>query len=58
MHSYLDILTELKATVMSDTVMPVNDRIKIMKLINKLFNLLWKYSNQLKNGEIQNGKQI
>ena len=56
MHSYLDILTELKATVMSDTVMPVNDRIKIMKLINKLFNLLWKYSNQLKNGEMKNGK--
>ena len=45
MHSYLDILTELKVTVMSDTVMPVNNRIKIMKLIDKLFNLLWKYSD-------------
>lgn len=45
MHSYLDILTELKVTVMNDTVMPVNNRIKIMKLIDKLFNLLWRYSD-------------
>lgn len=45
MHSYLDTLTELKVTVMNDTVMPVNNRIKIMKLIDKLFNLLWKYSD-------------
>lgn len=45
MHSYLDTLTELKATVMSDTVISVNVRIKIMKLIDKLFNLLWKYSD-------------
>ena len=45
MRSYLDILTELKGTVMSDNAMPVDNRTKIMKLIDKLFDLLWKYSD-------------
>ena len=44
MRSYLDILTELKDTIMSDAI-PFSDRIKVMELITELFNLLWRYSD-------------
>ena len=44
MRSYVNILTELKDTIISDTPMPTHDKIKIIKLVDKLFDLLWKYS--------------
>ena len=44
MRSYVDILTELKDTIISDTPMPTHDKIKIINFVDKLFDLLWKYS--------------
>lgn len=42
--SYLDLLTQLKEDINSDTYMPVTDRKKAEKLTQELFDLLWKYS--------------
>lgn len=42
--SYLDLLTQLKKDVESDTCMPKEDRDEAEKLIQGLFRLLWKYS--------------
>ena len=45
MRSYVEMLTELKETILSDTAMPQKDQVKILNAVNKLFNLLWKYSD-------------
>ena len=42
--SYLDILTQLKRDLSSDTCMPKKDREEAEKLTQDLFGLLWKYS--------------
>lgn len=42
--SYLDLLTQLKRDLDSDDCMPTTDREKAEKLIQDLFDLLWKYS--------------
>ena len=44
MHSYLDILNELKKTVESD-IIPKEDKEKIDDTLQQLFELLWKYSD-------------
>lgn len=44
MRSYLEILDELKQTVDTDAI-PKNDKQKIDKAIQQLFELLWKYSD-------------
>lgn len=45
MRSYVEILTELKNTVSTDTMMPNRNQIKVMKMVDALFNLLWRYSD-------------
>ena len=45
MRSYVEILTELKNTILNDTMIPNHIQIKIMKIVDALFNLLWKYSD-------------
>lgn len=42
--SYLDLLTQLKKDINSDICMPKTDRDKAEKLMQELFDLLWKYS--------------
>lgn len=42
--SYLDILTQLKKDLDSDTCMITEDHEKAEKLTQGLFALLWKYS--------------
>lgn len=44
MRSYLEILNELADTVESDAI-PKEDKAKIQKQLQVLFNLLWKYSD-------------
>jgi hypothetical protein len=44
-RSYLDILNELAVQINSDTCIPKEDKKEINKATNKLFELLWKYSN-------------
>jgi hypothetical protein len=43
MRSYLDILTELRETLDSDNI-PEKDKKKIDNLLQKLFEVLYKYS--------------
>ena len=42
--SYLDALNILKRDLKSDTSMPNEDKAKARKLVDELFELLWKYS--------------
>lgn len=42
--SYLNILTQLKRDLDSDTCMPTADHDKADKLVKELFDILWKYS--------------
>ena len=44
MRSYLDILTELKDAVNNDSMMPKDSKKKMLKIVDKLFELLWPYS--------------
>ena len=44
MRSYLDILTELKGSVNNDSMMPKDVKKKVVKAIDKLFEILWPYS--------------
>ena len=44
MRSYLEIIKELNNTVKSDNI-PKEDREKISQCIQKLMDLLWKYSD-------------
>ena len=45
MHSYVDILTELKETIETDTAMPMLAKQVINNLLDRLFGLLWQYSD-------------
>lgn len=42
--SYIDTLDILKRDLKSDTSMPKEDNDKAQELVDKLFELLWKYS--------------
>lgn len=42
--SYIDVLTKLKEDIDFDNCMPTADHEKAEKLVEELFNLLWKYS--------------
>ena len=44
MRSYLEILNEIKETIDTD-IIPSEDKEKINKAVENLFNLLWKYSD-------------
>lgn len=44
MRSYLEILHELAVAINSDNI-PSKDRTEIVETVNKLFDLLWKYSD-------------
>ena len=44
MESYLEILDKLADAVESDAI-PNEDKFKIQKQLQVLFDLLWKYSN-------------
>lgn len=44
-RSYLDILNELAVQINCDSKISKEDRREINKADNKLFELLWKYSN-------------
>lgn len=44
MRSYLEILNELKETVDTDCI-PEDDKKEIDNTLNKLFDLLWNYSD-------------
>ena len=44
MRSYLEILSELKETLDSDTTIPSDDREIMNELMLKLFDILWNYS--------------
>lgn len=44
MRSYLEIIKELSKTINSDVSIPAKDRAKINGYVNKLLDLLWKYS--------------
>lgn len=44
MRSYLEILTELKDTVLSDNI-PERYKAEILKLIDALMNVLWEFSD-------------
>ena len=45
MRSYLDMLTELKETLENDAAMPEIAKIVINNLIDRLFSMLWRYSD-------------
>ncbi len=42
--SYIDLLGGLSADLATDDCMPAEDRKKAMELVNKLYNILEKYS--------------
>lgn len=44
MRSYLEILSELKVALDSDTTIPKNDKEAMNELMFKLFDILWNYS--------------
>jgi len=45
MRSYLEILKELAQTINTDECIPESERTEIITHTNKLFDLLWKYSD-------------
>ena len=44
-RSYLDIMTELKETVVEDECMPEAAKTDVIYQIDMLFDTLWKYSD-------------
>ena len=45
MKSYLEILKELAQAINTDECIPASERTEIVDHTNKLFELLWKYSD-------------
>lgn len=43
--SYLELLNQLKETVKSDVALPESVKKVANKLLDKLFNTLWSYSD-------------
>lgn len=44
MRSYFDIMTELRTMIQEDNI-PKGIKTKILKTLDKLFELLWPYSD-------------